>query len=218
MIRTAAALAFSAFLAAAAMAQTMMEFDPVMGGGPPFRRLFLDAMVTEESHGLERVFHAARTYKGNPILRGDAAWEGWGPNLGGTVIRHDGGFACTITASRTTIPRRQHGGIEGRPRLDRRTSARGMDGSRPTTSWRAHRGGKLAFPNRQVGMVAFSNKRLGYSRSLNWTWDREGRAFQFVDVSNGSSTLEEPYVRQWNAATAVTAPAGWCGQTDLANW
>ena len=30
------------------LSQTFMEYDPVMGGGPPFRRLFLDAMVIEE--------------------------------------------------------------------------------------------------------------------------------------------------------------------------
>ena len=63
--------------------QVMMEYDPVMGGGPPFRRLFLDAMVTEESYNLEKIFHTVQKYQGNPVFTGSAPWEGWGPNIGG---------------------------------------------------------------------------------------------------------------------------------------
>jgi hypothetical protein len=61
-----------------------------IAGQPPFRRLFLDAMVVEKSQGLERVFHAAEKYRGNPIIRRDKPWEGWGPYVYGTVMRHDG--------------------------------------------------------------------------------------------------------------------------------
>lgn len=67
------------------------DFNPVLAGGPPFRRLFLDAMVVEEQFGLQRVFHAAQKYPGNPIFSKEAPWEGWGPSLGGTVIRADDG-------------------------------------------------------------------------------------------------------------------------------
>ena len=70
--------------------EALMEYDLTLAGKPPFRRLFLDALVTEESGGLERIFHAPVKYEKNPIMKGDAPWEGWGPNLGGTVIR-DGG-------------------------------------------------------------------------------------------------------------------------------
>ena len=61
-----------------------------LAGQPPFRRLFLDTMVVERSQGLERVFHAAVKHIGNPIIRRDRPWEGWGPYLYGTVLRHDG--------------------------------------------------------------------------------------------------------------------------------
>jgi hypothetical protein len=87
-------------------AQTTAD-DP-LAGKPPFKRLFLDAMVTEESSGLSRVFHAAEKYPGNPIIVKDKPWEGWGPYLYGTIIRDegklktwyqciggdDGGFVC----------------------------------------------------------------------------------------------------------------------------
>ena len=60
----------------------------------PWRRLFLDAMVVEQSEGLERVFHAARKHEGNPVLRKDKPWEGSptysGPYIYGTVM-WDGG-------------------------------------------------------------------------------------------------------------------------------
>lgn len=56
-------------------------------GEHPFRRLFLDAMVTEESEGLRRVFHPARKYRGNPVIRADKPWEGTGIAVGGTAMR-----------------------------------------------------------------------------------------------------------------------------------
>ena len=35
------------------------DVEEELAGRPPWRRLFLDAMVTEELRGVERVFHAA---------------------------------------------------------------------------------------------------------------------------------------------------------------
>jgi len=67
----------------------LIEHDPVLSGGPPFRRLFLDAMVVEESANLDRVFHAATKHEANPIFRKEEDWEGWGPSLGGSVIPHE---------------------------------------------------------------------------------------------------------------------------------
>ncbi len=60
--------------------------DP-LAGEPPFRRLFLDAMVVEESGNLSRVFHAAEKYPGNPVIKKEHPWEGWGPYLYGTVLQ-----------------------------------------------------------------------------------------------------------------------------------
>jgi hypothetical protein len=67
------------------------EPDP-LAGKPPFRRLFLDATVVEESHNLQRVFHAATRHPKNPLIVKDRDWEGWGPYLYGTVLREDGLF------------------------------------------------------------------------------------------------------------------------------
>jgi len=57
----------------------------------PWRRLFLDAMVVEQSKGLQRVFHPVRKYEGNPVLRADKPYEtskrSTGPYLYGTVLR-----------------------------------------------------------------------------------------------------------------------------------
>lgn len=64
--------------------------DDSLAGRPPWRRLFLDAMVVEELHGLTRVFHSVEKYDGNPVLTKDRPWEGWGPYLYGTVMWDDG--------------------------------------------------------------------------------------------------------------------------------
>jgi len=64
--------------------------EDLIAGKPPFRRLFLDAMVTEESYGLDRVFHSAQKYAGNPVIPRDKAWEGWGPYVYGTVMWDEG--------------------------------------------------------------------------------------------------------------------------------
>jgi predicted GH43/DUF377 family glycosyl hydrolase len=60
----------------------------------PWRRLFLDASVTEESAGLSRVFHRAEKHPANPLIIADHDWEGSnairGPYVYGTVFREDG--------------------------------------------------------------------------------------------------------------------------------
>ncbi len=64
-------------------------FDP-LAGAAPYRRLFLDAMVVEESRGLSRLFHAARKYAKNPVIVKEHVWEGSGPYIYGTVLRDNG--------------------------------------------------------------------------------------------------------------------------------
>ncbi|MDH7481667.1 MAG: hypothetical protein QHH26_06790 [Armatimonadota bacterium] len=66
------------------------KYDEQLAGKPPFRRLFLDAMVVEESSGLARVFHSAEKHEGNPIIRKDKPWEEWGPYLYGTIMHDEG--------------------------------------------------------------------------------------------------------------------------------
>jgi len=64
------------------------------GASGPWRRLFLDAMVVESQQGLQRVFHAAEKYPGNPVIPRTKPWEGTadrsGPYLYGTVMWDDG--------------------------------------------------------------------------------------------------------------------------------
>lgn len=69
-----------------------LEEDLLAGpASGPWRRLFLDATVVEQQHGLKRVFHAAEKHADNPILVADRAWEGvsaiTGPYVYGTVLR-----------------------------------------------------------------------------------------------------------------------------------
>jgi hypothetical protein len=71
-------------------AQMAYTPDEAMGMKPPFRRLFLDAMVTEESQGLDRVFHSAVKHEGNPVVPKTGDWEGWGPYMYGTVMWDEG--------------------------------------------------------------------------------------------------------------------------------
>lgn len=54
-----------------------------------YRRLFLDPLVIEASHGVERVFHSPAKHPANPLLKADTPWErgGSGPYLYGTVLR-----------------------------------------------------------------------------------------------------------------------------------
>jgi len=60
----------------------------------PWRRLFLDAMVTEQQQGLQRVCHAATPHPANPIIKADQPWEQYatfgGPYLYGTVMWDEG--------------------------------------------------------------------------------------------------------------------------------
>ncbi|MDI6828632.1 MAG: hypothetical protein QME62_09130 [Armatimonadota bacterium] len=60
--------------------------EDILAGPQPWRRLFLDAMVVEESKGLKRVFHSAEKFEGNPILKHEKPWEGDGVCVGGTIM------------------------------------------------------------------------------------------------------------------------------------
>ncbi len=70
------------------------ETDLLSGGAGPYRRLFLDALLVAKQSGLQRAFHAAEKYAGNPILVSDTPWEAGssGPYLYGTVLREGGKF------------------------------------------------------------------------------------------------------------------------------
>ncbi|HCO22551.1 MAG TPA: hypothetical protein DIT97_05615, partial [Gimesia maris] len=78
-----------------AEAQSIPASDRMAGPvNGPWRRLFLDAMVVEQSEGLKRVFHAAEKHEQNPVLIADQPWEKTGrypgPYLYGSVMSDQG--------------------------------------------------------------------------------------------------------------------------------
>jgi len=85
-----AALALALNAAAAPPTENLIAGQPA----GPWRRLFLDATVVEQQQGMERVFHAARKFTGNPVVKAKYPWEKYrsygGPYLYGTVM-WDGG-------------------------------------------------------------------------------------------------------------------------------
>ena len=52
------------------------------------RQLLFDDAYLERRHGLERTMHVAEKYDGNPIMVKEKPWEGSGPYVYGTVLRH----------------------------------------------------------------------------------------------------------------------------------
>lgn len=76
-----------------------VDDDEWQRSGPPqgpWRRLFLDAASVEEQLGLQRVFHAATPFDGNPVLSADLPRTTLGaingPWVYGTVIRENNRF------------------------------------------------------------------------------------------------------------------------------
>lgn len=202
-----------------------MDFDPVMGSGPPFRRLFLDAMVTEDSDGLERVFHAAGKHERNPLLVGEAVWEGWGPNIGGTVIRHDGKlrmyYYCISDDGPTRVCVAESGDGLHWTRLNvGRVEWQGSKANNIVES--SSMVGKLAHPDRpDRAWITFSNKRLGYSPDgLHWTWDRhEAELFSSSDVMNW---FYDPFRKRmcatWKCSNRRHRACGVVWSEDLETW
>lgn len=217
--------ALFAVFATTALSETLMEFDPVMGGGPPFRRLFLDAMVMEESDNLERVFHPAKKYHGNPIFKGEAAWEGWGPNIGGTVIKHNGKLRMYYYCI----------GDEDPTKVCLAESEDGLHWTRPNlglVEWKGSKEnniincstmvGKLAHPDSpNRAWITFSKRRLGYSPDgLQWTWDqRERDLFSSSDVLN---FFFDPYKNRmcatWKCSNRRHRACGVVWSKDLVTW
>ena len=53
------------------------------------RVLFIDDAQIQSMHGVQRRIHPGARFEGNPLLRGDRAWES-GQLMLGTVLKEDG--------------------------------------------------------------------------------------------------------------------------------
>jgi hypothetical protein len=209
--------------------KTLVPYDPILAGGPPFRRLFLDAMVTEESEGLERVFHAARKNDPNPIFVKEKEWEGWGPACGGTVVR----VGSKLRMYYYCLADREDGKICVAESTD------GLHWTRPDVGEVEYRGsrknnivlcGTQVFklnsppsPERRWITFGFNDgrARLGYSPDgLRWKWDASAAdLFSSSDVIN---YFLDPYGNRlcatWKVASRRHRSAGIVYSRDLLKW
>ncbi len=180
--------------------EALMEYDLTLAGKPPFRRLFLDAMVTEESGGLERIFHAPVKYEKNPIMKGDAPWEGWGPNLGGTVIR-DGGklrmyYYCIADGEPTKVcmAESKDGLNWTRPKLGLVEWKGSKDNNILKSSTQVFRANKPASPDRTWVMYGQSkgHGNMGFSAD-GLTWTRPPELQDLFSTSDVVNFFFDPY-------------------------
>lgn len=216
-----AAVALIALIGGADSADRMVELDPELVGGPPFRRLFLDAMVVEESAGLQRVFHAATKYEKNPIFVKEREWEGWGPSCGGTVIRAGDKLRMYYYC------------IEGRHGVAESTD--GLKWTRPIVGQAQWKGStenniitcspqvmKLANPKSpDRAWVALGPGGLAYSADgLRWKGDRSvGQLFTSGDVVN---FFFDPYRNRmcatWKCSSRRLRACGIVWSEDMEKW
>lgn len=207
----------------------LVEFDPALAGSPPFRRLFVDAMVVEESHGMERVFHAATKHPGNPIFRKEAEWEGWGPSLGGTVIRHGDGFRmyyyCIADGEKTKVCMAE--------------SADGLEWTRPVVGDVEYKGSTdnnivrcatQVFkarnpPSADRAWLTFGyekgHAKLGHSPDgIHWTWDENAR--ELFTSSDVIQWFFDPYKNRlcatWKCSSRRHRSVGVVFSDDVLNW
>lgn len=198
--------------------------DP-LAGTPPYRRLFMDSMVVEESAGLTRVFHAAEKYTGNPIIKKDHPWEGWGPYVYGTVL-WDGGKL-----------KMWYSGIgRGSADVSYAESKDGIHWTKPDLGIVEYEGSKKnnivgpngvchipsvikvpnpSSPDRQWAMYGFGYDRsdskwgkggpaVAYSSDgLHWDWDRRPEQWSLFPSSDVTNFFYDPYASRF-AATYKT--------------
>jgi hypothetical protein len=205
----------------AATSAGMVDLDPVLVGGPPYRRLFLDSMVVEDSGGLERVFHAATKYEGNPVFTKEKNWEGWGPSCGGTVIRD----ADKLRMYYYTIEG-CHGVAESKD---------GLHWTRPVLGLVDWKGSKenniincspqvfrLAHPaSSEKAWVSLSSKRASYSTD-GYKWTPESRTGAFFTSSDVVNFFYDPYndrmCATWKCASRRLRSCGVVWSSDLEKW
>ena len=204
-------LALGMSIAATASADQIIT-DP-LAGAPPYRRLFLDAMVVEESANLTRVFHAAEKHSSNPIIVKDHPWEGWGPYVYGTVL-WDGGklrmwyqgigrgsadvsYAESTDGIRWTKP--DLGIIEYE--RSKKNNIVGPNGACHIPS--VIRVPNPTSPDRQWAMYGYAYKggaSVAYSPDgLHWDWNRKPEHQGLFSSSDVTNFFYDPYKNRFTA-------------------
>ena len=86
---------------AAMAAETIERQEHVVSGSAkgPWRRLFFDATVVEESEGVQRIFHAVEKFAGNPVMKKEHEWEGTTSCNGIGLPRDRASFRAALRAS-----------------------------------------------------------------------------------------------------------------------
>lgn len=184
-----------------------------LAGAPPFRRLFLDAMVVEASEGLERVFHAAQKHPANPLIEKAHPWEGWGPYLYGTVLWDEGKL------------RMWYQGIGGESAdVSYAESDDGIRWTRPVLGIVSYEGstennivgprGVCHIPSvirvpdppsadkrwAMYGYAGDQGAAVAYSPDgLRWNWDRPPAQQRLFETSDVTNFFHDPYARRYVA-------------------
>ena len=205
----------------------LVDLDPVLVGGPPFRRLFLDAMVVEESQGLERAFHAAEKYERNPVFFKEEEWEGWGPLCGGTVLR-DGDrlrmyYYCIADGEKTkTCVAESEDGLHWTRPIVGDVEWRGSRENNIITA--GHQVIKFAHPpSPERTWVSFNNKALSFSADgLHWTREEPEDGKELFSSSDAQCYFYDPYNNRiactWKCANRRHRACGIVWSEDLKKW
>lgn len=223
MIQTLSTALVGAMPAGADAAEKMMDVEPALAAGPPFRRLFLDAMVVEESGGLERVFHPATKYEGNPVIVKDRDWEGWGP-CGICTVR-DGDrlrmyYFCIVPKVYHTCVAESEDGIHWTKPIVGDVEWNGSkENNIVTVTGQVMR---LAHPpSPDKTWICITNKNIAYSPD-GYHWKREERAEELFSSSDVVSFFFDPYHNRlaatWKCASRRLRSAGVVWSEDLEHW
>ena len=207
----------------------MIEFDPVLVGSPPFRRQFLDAMVVEESDNLQRVFHAAEKYDGNPIFVKEKPWEGWGPTCSGSVVRMGDKLRMYYSTNTSDTDDVKHICVA--------ESKDGLHWTRPIIGEVEYKGSKennIVKKGSYIGIlknpsasekkwVSFSNRQISYSADgIHWPEDQKWDGKFLFTSSDVITWFFDPYHNRmsatWKLSSRRHRAAGIVWSSDLKTW
>lgn len=190
--------------------------DP-LAGSAPYRRLFLDAMVVEESLGLTRVFHAAEKYPKNPIIVKEHKWEGWGPYVYGTILWDDGKLRMWyqgIGGDAADVMYAESGdGLHWtKPELGIVEYAGSIKNNIVGPRGVCHipsviKAPGASTPDRQWAMYGYATggPAVAYSPDgLHWDWNRKPEQQALFSSSDVTNFFHDPYTKRYTATYKTT--------------